>query len=141
MSKYAGEFLNKLFDLMLDITNYDVNVNVCYTAALSIGTIIEHSANDVNQFLVGYLVKLVNALEVTLYPEKFNNNKEIQENYQAYLCTCISSILVSVGRVPISNDQFNYLYEIVIKSFKARGDIYKEGMLIISNLAQCKFIK
>lgn len=139
MSKYAGEFLNKLFDLMLDLTNYDVNNNVCYTAALSIGTIIEHSANDINDFLVGYLVKLVGALDVTLYPEKFNNNKDIQENYQAFLCTCISSIIVGRGRVPINNDQFNYLYDIVIKSFKARGDIYKEGMLIISNLAQCKF--
>jgi hypothetical protein len=138
MSKYAAEFLNKLFDLMLDINNYEVNNNVCYSAALTIGTIIEHSANDINEFYVGYLIKLVNAFEVTLHPEKFSNNKEIQENYQAFLCACISSIIVSGNRVNINNEQFTYLYNIVITTFKSRGDIYKEGMLIISNLSQCK---
>jgi hypothetical protein len=138
MSNYVAEFLNKLFELMLDINNHDVNNNVCYSCALTIGTIIEHSAKDVNSFYKDYLNKLVNALGVTLRPENFNNNKEIQESYQAFLCSCISSIIVGGERTKINNEQFSYLYNVIIDTFKLRSDIYREGMLIISNLSLCK---
>lgn len=139
MSLYAKEFLEKLHEIMLNISSYNPSCNPCFYAALAIGTIIEHSAADINPYLSKYLTKLVDAFEITLNLGNFNNDKEIQEAYQGFLCSCISSIIVG-NRIPINNEQFNFLYNLLIQTFKMRGDIYKEGMLVLSSLGSCKTI-
>lgn len=139
MSNYIQHYIDKILVVFLDIKNYDNENKVVYHCAMTIGTLIEHSANDVNGYMEELLKKLVMYLEMTKTISNFNNNKEIQENYQVYLCTCISSILIG-QRFLLNSDQFNYLYEIISQMFEEKKDIFPEGMMVISSLCSSKII-
>jgi len=121
---------------MLEFENYDTQYNVAYFSALSLGTLIEHSAMEVTNSIDASFQQLAKSYVVTLEAKHFKN-KEMQENYQVYFCTCLSSALTT--GLQINHEIFNYLYDSMSTTFQQRNDVFAEGLLLLSNLCQCKF--
>lgn len=136
-SQYVEIFSELLFNITFDFNNYDKKHNVSHSGTLALGTILEHSAMDKHLFLKEFLYKLVNAFDTTMDLTKFQNNLEIQEQYQIYLCSCISSIL-ALHRFNLSNEEADYLYKIITDIFNAKKYVIPEGLMTISNIVVCK---
>lgn len=117
---------------------YDSHVNVCHNASLTIGTIIEHAPESCNVDLQNFFNEIINHFKVTLVPANFSS-KEIQENFQVYFVTIISSILVG-NRFKISFEQASDVLNNIHETFLLRKDIYPEGLSTCSSFILGNFI-
>lgn len=129
------DLFNSLYCNMLDFENYDTQCNLAHYSALVLGTIIEHSALEARSTVDYSFQQLTSSYVVTLESKHFKD-KEMQENYQIYFCSCLSSALVT--GIELNHEVFDYIYDNITKTFGQRNDVFPEGLLLLSNLCQSK---
>lgn len=115
----------------MNVSLYDAQVNVCHNACLTIGTIIEHAPESCNDDLQIFFNEIINHFKVTLIESHFKS-KEVQENFQVYFVTIISSILVG-NRFKVSYEQASDVLNNIHQTFIQRKDIYPEGLSTCSS--------
>ena len=124
---------------MIDIPNFDSNLNTSYIAALTLGTLIERIPDTENKLLNEYITKFVDYFKITLDGSKFTD-KSIQYEFQGYISSLINTSLINDSRTINLNKEFFYnLYGLFIESFKDRQNTYPEAINCIGSILSCKF--
>lgn len=139
LSSYAKNYYEILLSLAQNINLYDPNNNIPMNALITLGTIGQHTANDVKILSCNTFKSLVEMFFNTLNTEAFNNN-QMRLNYQEYISYALSEFLMNKNA---NEKEVRKLFTYIIDSFQQRQEVFQEGILLvgsISNYLQNGFI-
>ena len=131
LSQYSESFYQILLSLAQNIELYDYNNNVPMNALYALGNFGKHVANDSRTITCNVFKFLVEMFSKTLEKNIFNN-EQMRLNYQGFLCSCLSDILLN--KKCMERD-VRKLFNYIIKSFEQRQEIYDEGIYVIGSIA------
>ena len=114
---------------------YDADYNIIMTSFYLLGTLGERAALDIKNYMVNLFKVLTEMFSKTLDSKNFPNI-QMQRNYQEYIASTLQGFLITGNGSPESAAD---LLKNVIESFKARNELYEEGITVIGSI--CQFTK
>jgi hypothetical protein len=134
MSNYLVEILNKLLTIAYKKGAYEPTHNVALSAFFAMGTLIEQSPLNTHAYVNEFFTHIVNAFQSTLEQGKYNDEEE-RYAYQTYLATIISSCCQG-EKIKLNAESTAHLFNLLKTSFEQNKDIYEEGIMAGSSIAQ-----
>jgi hypothetical protein len=132
LSKYYSDLLNQLILIPFKKDAYDSENNVALMAFYTINSLVENTPIDCIDILSSFFPIIITSLQATQQPESCST-KEQMHNYQEALCSLISVYLIE-EIISLTNDQINYLFNLVKGYFLERGTIFESGIVLCSRL-------
>jgi hypothetical protein len=134
MNNYLITLLSELLRIAYSPNAYDVENNVALAAFFTIGSLVDTAPPEAYNSLSEFFPNIVVAFESTFADSSNFSDTEMRLAYQGYIATNISSFIME-RKIPLSAEQAEHLFNIIIKTFKERNTIYEEGIMTLSSLA------
>ena len=130
LSKHIKNICEPLLKLITNLSYYNNQNNIIRISFLFLGTLSEHSALDVKEYLIQIFKFLLSLFESVLNQNNIKDN-DISLRYQEYLCNCLTGFLITGNA---DKNLIDNLLSFIINSFNIR-DLYDEGILLIGSIA------
>lgn len=135
LSKHMQSLCDNTLQLCSNTSLYDADYNIIMTSFYLLGTLGERAALDIKNYMVNLFKVLTEMFSKTLDSKNFPNI-QMQRNYQEYIASTLQGFLITGNGSPESAAD---LLKNVIESFKARNELYEEGITVIGSI--CQFTK
>ena len=135
LSKHMQSLCDNTLQLCSNTSLYDADYNIIMTSFYLLGTLGERAALDIKNYMVNLFKVLTEMFSKTLDAKNFPNI-QMQRNYQEYIASTLQGFLITGNGSPESAAD---LLKNVIESFKARNELYEEGITVIGSI--CQFTK
>ena len=131
LSKHIKKICEILISLCSNIDLLKPDNNIVRESFFVLGNLGERSALDVTNEMIDLFKYLSNMFQNTLNTQTFSDIS-IRNNYQEYLSSCLTGFLTT-GKG--DKQTAASLLQNIITSFKARKDLYDEGITLIGSIA------
>ena len=134
-SGFFSQIIEGLWNAGFSENSFSDGLNLAHAVFAAMAQVIQFSSNDILPLLDSLMKKIMGALQSTM-TGGFPKPGKIEE-YQGYFCAALQPILIKLQK-RISPEISEQIMNLLIETFKKRGNVYDEGILLAAGLASGK---
>ena len=135
-SPYLKDLLLILESLAYLPQSYNTESNLSQKCFIAISSLLECSTRNDQQLITFFMEKIYTRLNEAQNISNFQNSKEMQNDFQSYLCLSVQSLCKNVefNLINLDNKKIEDYFNIIDNFFKLRKVVFEEGLLALSSL-------